>query len=303
MKPMLAADCDGDILNLKYPVLCSPKIDGIRCLVVDGKAVTRSLKPQPNKVLRELFSDAALNGLDGELVVPGVTFQETTSRVMGRSNDPEGVEWHVFDDVTEPNVTFADRLARAASRIAALALEGPVIQKGDALDRVRIVTHKTIRSSDELAAYEEVCLAQGYEGVMIRDPSGKYKHGRSTLKEGGLLKLKRFTDAEATIIGFEEKMHNANEAKTNELGRTKRSSSKDGLVPAGVLGAFILRLPSGVEFNCGSGLNDFQRKKWWTPAYKAALTGKLVKFKYQAHGTDVAPRSPIFLGIRDESDL
>ena len=160
-----------------------------------------------------------------------------------------------------------------------------------------------VHTAEELAAYEETCLAQGYEGVMIRRPLAPYKHGRSTLKEGFLLKLKRFTDAEATIIGFEEKMHNANEAKTNELGRTKRSSAKDGLVPAGVLGAFILRLPNGVEFNCGSGLNDFQRKKWWTPAYKAALMGKLVKFKYQAHGTDVAPRSPIFLGIRDESDL
>lgn len=293
IKPMLAADCDGDIVNLKYPVLCSPKIDGIRCLVVNGKAVTRSLKAQPNQTLRTMFSHEEFEGLDGELVVQGVTFQETTSRVMSRSGDPVGVEWHVFDDMCDPE-GFQDRLWKAKERVRHLAAEHVP---------VKFVEHVFVKNAEELSAYEEQCLAEGYEGVMIRDPNGRYKYGRSTVREGGLLKLKRFVDAEATIIGFEEKMHNANEAKTNELGRTKRSSSKEGLVPAGVLGAFVLRLPSGVVFNCGSGLNDAQRKHWWTAEEKAKLGGRLVKFKYQAHGTDVAPRSPIFLGIRDERDL
>lgn len=75
IKPMLASDCDGAIEKLKYPVLVSPKIDGIRCLNVDGQALTRSLKPQPNRTIRALASNPAFVGLDGELVIPGETFR------------------------------------------------------------------------------------------------------------------------------------------------------------------------------------------------------------------------------------
>ena len=48
------------------------------------------------------------------------------------------------------------------------------------------------------------------------------------MREGYLLKVKRFVDGEALVIGVTEPMHNANEAKTNELGRTARSHKKAG---------------------------------------------------------------------------
>jgi hypothetical protein len=72
---------------------------------------------------------------------------------------------------------------------------------------------------------------------MLRDPNGPYKFGRSTRKEGYLLKLKRFCDSEAEVIGVVELMHNGNEAKTNALGRTERSTRKAGKTGMGVLGA------------------------------------------------------------------
>lgn len=293
MKPMLAADCEGKIEELKYPVMVSPKIDGIRCMVVEGWAVTRSLKPQPNRVLHAALSKIDYNGLDGELVVPGETFQETTSRVMGRSNQPENVEWHVFDDFTDPGLPFADRILKAKQRVTALA-------NGSAIP-IKYVQHYAMINAYDLAQYEEGVLLEGYEGAMIRDPNGKYKFGRSTVKEGGLLKLKRFTDAEAVIVGFEEKMHNGNEATKNELGRTARSSSKAGKTGVDTLGAFVLERADGVRFNCGTGLNDEQRDKYW--AQRDNLLGGLVKYKFQEHGTKDAPRSPVFLGIRDRADV
>lgn len=314
VKPMLASDCDGNIEALKYPVLVSPKIDGIRCLNIGGKALTRSLKPQPNKTINALASREEFAGLDGELVIPGTTFQETTSAVMKRDGAAQGVEWHVFDCIL-PGVPFTARLEEAARRVRAM--------HGRSFLEVRFVEHAQAHNEEALRRYEESCLALGYEGVMIRDPQGLYKYGRSTVREGGLLKLKRFVDAEAFIVGFEERLHNTNEAQTNELGRTKRSSAKAGKVPMDQLGAFVLRLDGEarycvhcrgqgcaecletglVTFRCGSGLNDTQRVKWWALPQRAALLGKLVKFKYQEHGTDVAPRTPIFLGIRDERDL
>lgn len=47
MKPMLAGKCEG-LESLKYPVLVSVKLDGVRALVIGGKVMSRSLKPIPN---------------------------------------------------------------------------------------------------------------------------------------------------------------------------------------------------------------------------------------------------------------
>ena len=51
MKPMLAALCE-DVTKLRYPVIASPKLDGIRALVIDGQLVSRTLKPIPNRYVQ-----------------------------------------------------------------------------------------------------------------------------------------------------------------------------------------------------------------------------------------------------------
>jgi DNA ligase-1 len=81
-RPILAEKIEpSELENLKYPVLVSPKLDGIRCLIVDGKALSRSFKPIPNLFIQSLLSKQEFNGLDGELVLEGKTFNETQSIV------------------------------------------------------------------------------------------------------------------------------------------------------------------------------------------------------------------------------
>ena len=58
----------------------------------------------------------------------------------------------------------------------------------------------TIHNAEQLTAYEEKCLADGYEGVMIRTPDSPYKCGRSTEREGWLLKIKRFEQRRAKYV-------------------------------------------------------------------------------------------------------
>src|SRR5437899_138139 len=97
------------------------------------------------------------------------------------------------------------------------------------------------------------CIAdcRGFEGVMLRKPDGPYKFGRSTVREGYLMKVKRFTQEEAVVVGYEEQETNLNEATKDALGHTKRSSHKAGKRPAGVLGA--LRVSNGHgEFSIGT---------------------------------------------------
>ena len=109
-----------------------------------------------------------------------------------------------------------------------------------------------IRDAAQLAAYEEDCLAEGYEGVMIRTPDSPYKCGRSTEREGWLLKIKRFEDAEAVVLETYEGMSNHNEAQRDAFGRTKRSSAQAGKVGRGELGGFVVSaVDSNVVFRLG----------------------------------------------------
>lgn len=293
MKPMLASKVD-DVNDISFPVYASPKLDGIRCLIINGMAVSRNLKPIPNKGVSEMLR--GLPAMDGELICGLPTdkdvFQKTSSGVMSREGVPVFL-YHVFDALTTAPMQFSQRLDLARRYVASCTDM-----------RVTLVPHKLIKTVEGLLAFEEECLKLGYEGVMIRAPDGPYKHGRSTTREGWLLKLKRFEDSEAEVLGFVEKEHNDNERTTDELGRSKRSSHKANKRAAGTLGALIVKdAETGVQFNIGSGFNEAQRADIWKRRNDAgSLLGKLVKYRYQPTGVKDAPRFPVFLGVRDEAD-
>ncbi|MCK9569054.1 ATP-dependent DNA ligase [Candidatus Pacearchaeota archaeon] len=290
-KPMLATQCSHKD-QIKYPVLATPKLDGIRCLILDGRAVSRNLKPIPNPFIRQTLERDFPDGCDGELIVPGAGFSDTTSVVMkAKSDSPVNFEYWVFDWVHD---NLQESYRRRMERLC--AMHPPIAHMVKVLPVV-------IEDQEALDRFEELCLHQGYEGVMIRTPDSPYKCGRSTEREGWLLKIKRFEDSEARIVGFEEKKHNANEATTSLTGHTERSSCKAGMIPANTLGAIVvcdIHKPEWV-FSIGSGFDDALRAKIW--ANPANYLNQIVKYRYQPHGTKDLPRFPIFLGFRDEGDM
>jgi DNA ligase-1 len=169
--------------------------------------------------------------------------------------------------------------------------------------RVKLLPQTLILDAEQLSAYEDAMVSTGFEGVMLRSPEGLYKFGRSTTNEGYLLKLKRFSDSEAVVIGFEEKMHNSNEATTDERGYTKRSSHQENLVPMNTLGALLVRdVKTSIEFSIGSGFDDLTRKKVWD--LKSAYLGQLVTYKhFELGGVKEKPRFPTFKAFRDKRDV
>lgn len=289
-KPMLSGKADLD--NIKFPVLASPKLDGVRVIVKDGVVYSRNFKRIPNDHVQALFGRKECEGFDGELIVGPATsdtvFQSTTSGVMTGSGKPD-VVFHVFDD-TGINDNFENRYHQLDRRV----------KKKCRGMKVALVSHIHITDLKDLLDFEEECVAQGYEGIMIRDPNGKYKHGRSTTKEGGLLKIKRFEDDEAVVIGVEELMTNNNEQELDNLGHKVRSSKKEGMVPAGKLGALIVKHKTFGEFKIGSGFTEDARIKLWRE--RDELKGRLAKFKYQPSGVKDKPRFPVFLGFRNKID-
>jgi DNA ligase-1 len=292
LEPMLACKVT-DRRKLRFPLMGTPKLDGIRCLKYKGQAMSRSFKPIPNERVRALVELTCLEGVDGELIVlnPDGTFKkynEIMSIIMSEDAPIDGFRFYVFDLVL-------DWKAHAQCQIRMLDL-----QEWKSPDFVVKVTPTMLWSLKELDDFEEKCLAAGHEGVCLRDPAGPYKFGRSTMREGWLLKMKRFEDSEAEIIGFEEKLHNANEATLNAFGRTERSSHKAGMVPAGTLGALLVQ-DGWWEFSLGTGFSDALRQEIWDN--REQFLGKLVKYKYQPHGSVDSPRFPTFLGFRDKRDL
>lgn len=289
-KPMLAGKADLD--NIRFPVVASPKLDGVRVIVCDGVVYSRNFKRIPNDWCQTLFGRKECEGFDGELIVGDVTsdtvFQATTSGVMTGAGKPD-VVFHVFDD-TSVDDSFENRYHQLDERI----------KKKCRGIKVALVPHRLINNIKALMDFEEKCVAQGYEGIMIRDPQGKYKHGRSTTKEGGLLKIKRFEDDEAVVIGVEELMTNNNEQELDNLGHKVRSSKKEGMVPAGKLGALIVKHKTFGEFKIGSGFTEETRIKLWHE--RDELKGRLAKFKYQPSGVKDKPRFPVFLGFRNKID-
>lgn len=124
---------------------------------------------------------------------------------------------------------------------------------------------------------------------MLRYPNAPYKNGRSTVKEGALLKLKRFKDSEAVILGMELLLRNHNEVTKNALGLTERSSHKDNMVADDLLGSMNVKdYYTGIEFSIGSGFNEEQRRDFWNR--RDELIGSIVKYKSFAIGVKDKPR-------------
>lgn len=137
---------------------------------------------------------------------------------------------------------------------------------------------------------------------MLRDPVGPYKQGRSTLREGWLMKLKRFVDSEAIVLDTVELFRNENAATTNALGYMERSHRKENRRGANTLGALKVRdLVSGVEFEIGSGFTQTDRDTFWRD--RASLPGRVVRYHYFPMGSKDKPRLPIYDGFRDPIDL
>ena len=171
MKPMLSATCD-DTKLLTYPLMASPKLDGIRAIVdPELGLVSRNLKPIRNIFTRDQFSTPFLEGLDGELILgahDATVFRRTTSAVSAFEGCPDVTLW-VFD-VQGVDAGFQERYEYLMSNVHSR------------FTNVRVVPHQFIKNHVELAVYEESCLSAGYEGVMVRSLDGAYKEGRATVR-------------------------------------------------------------------------------------------------------------------------
>lgn len=287
-RPMLAVEADLD--KVIFPMLASYKLDGIRAVITPDGPRTRSLKPIPNRHVMRLMSELP-SGLDGELVIlddlGNVDFRATTSGIMSQDGEPN-FKYLVFDDFSEPHKAFFERHVPLTIKTM-----------GSLPHWVECVRHYEVYNANDVNVMFEKALADGYEGLILRLATAPYKFNRSTLKEQGMLKVKPWADDECEIYDWVRKTRNDNVATKNELGRTERSSKKDGLVELDEVGVLIGRNATWDRIEIGTGMTLAERQAW----FANPPLGKTVRFRYIKVGGYDKPRHASFAGFRHPDDM
>lgn len=273
--------------KLTYPVVATVKIDGIRGLK-RNTFVSRTLKPIPNISIRERAGKLPY-GFDVEIGNRDIPYNEVESIIMShehpRSNE---IVFYILDMFNE-TLGYVNRLANTWAWTL-LNKENDVF----------FLDLTWCHTPEELFAFEAKAIAEHGEGICFRTPESPYKQGRSTLNEQWLIKLARYTRTEATIVGFIEQEENLNRRRHNSVGMMARSKSISGMRGKDTLGAFLVKDSNGLEFKVGSGvgLTIQKRKDIWEQQDK--YMGKQIVIKHKPHGKLIKPRSPIFVGFREE---
>jgi DNA ligase-1 len=133
---------------------------------------------------------------------------------------------------------------------------------------LEMIIQYRVADNSELMRRLQSVIDDGGEGLMLHRATALYKNGRSD----DLLKLKQFSDAEATVIG-----HRPGKGKF-----------------AGMTGSLKLRNDDGIVFYVGSGLSLDQRAD--PPPISSRIT-----YRYQGFTKNGVPRFAVFLRVRNES--
>jgi len=201
MKPMLAHKFDNSRVDWSLPVYIQPKLDGVRCLFTKDGAYSRT---------GELYNHKLKD--DFEKIISLVRKQKPTAD--DRRDAQHLVQFHVYDYFD--GVKYDSYKTRMQQLVTSDIYDA----------QIKYVPAKLVDSYNYARDLHATYLSEGYEGSIIR-LDGLYKHGRSY----DLMKFKDFSDAEATIVGY-------------ELGKGKRT---------GTLGKFLMLDDEGVQFGCPPG--------------------------------------------------
>jgi DNA ligase-1 len=306
-KPITDALIEAHLAECEF-LFGQPKIDGMRVYHGDNHVPqSRSGKEWKNKPLRDwCMAHPSMKGIDGE-VVPGHEYREDSFReAMSGTRREEGSReftFWAFDYTGLAECIYGSRL---------IFLKGLIEKFGEFQEaegyhaRLVLCPTQLLHTIDEVHAYEEKCVADGWEGAMLRRPDRAYKFGRSTNRGGELIKLKRYEDAEAVVIGYEPWFANGNEATQSPLGYQVRSSHQGNLAPLERLGALKVHLATdpSVKFGIGvmRGVTHSERDRLWRE--RDSLIGRICKFKHQGYGGGYdVPRQPVFLNWRSAAEF
>lgn len=253
-KAMLALDYNEhkDFFEDGELVYVQPKLDGMRCIAIDGKLFSRDgepitgmphIKPPPGK-------------WDGELYHHEWKFEQIIS--VAKSKSPhylhEKLKYHVFDSV--------DYESPFSLRYCAVMAEFGSYQYDHI---VPVPTHACHYSEVHINRLLNEFLEQKYEGIMIRSSEGKYEPNRRTKH---LQKYKPWKDDWFPLVGIKE----------------GKGSAKGHAI-------FVCKLPNGNTFDCNPSFSMPRRRQIWLNKDNY-INKVNVHVRFQMYTENLVPRFP-----------
>jgi DNA ligase-1 len=270
--PMLAYPYDKQGHKIKYPALAQPKLDGHRCVAIleGGKCTlwSRTRKritgvPHIERAIEAAFSRSTEVTLifDGELYNHDLrdNFEGLTSLIRSQSPKPghERVQYWIYDMISDGTPQ-----ALRAAALAHLHLDPPLV----------VVPTEEVADEEEMVRVFGAYLANGFEGLMLRNKGAMYQDRRSY----DLQKVKLMADAEFEVVRVEE-------------GRGRMAG----------LALFVCRTEEGKEFRVKmEGELEALRKYVEDPSL---AVGRMLTVRYQNLTNEGLPRFPV--GVRFREDV
>lgn len=260
--PQLCYPYDGK--PIKFPVFVEPKFDGFRALCVNGKFFSRLGKPlfNVNHIGDLLGNHSGEWVYDGELI--DKDWNQTASVLHTQVRVEHNTTYHVFDSMPLHEWSAGICLLPFAARRKILETAIP-----NAPDYVRLVQSTLVRDWEGIELLYQQYLAQGFEGVVIKDPTATYKFRRHK----SWMKFKPHTTGDYKVLSVIE-------------GTGKY---------VGMLGALIVDV-NGMKCGVGTGFDDKQRMELWTNP----PIGQIAEVRYQEKTKDGVLRFPSFLRFRPD---
>jgi DNA ligase-1 len=268
---MLAHDGANHEAKITGKKLVEPKLDGVRVLTVvdyESRTVTQYTRngkelinfPHIVKAFEDNMDNFARSYVfDGEVV--SKSFQDLMTQVHRKSDvQAQDARLMLFDVV--PLVEFKRGESVMGQRRRSAFLRENFSKIFADSGCIEIVPQKefdldVFTDEIEFKDYNREMVEAGYEGIMIKDPNGKWEGKRST----AWLKSKPWIEVSLAVIAVEE-----------GTGRNE-----------GRLGALICEGEDNgktISVNVGSGLTDSQRKEFW--ADTESLIGQVVEVRADA---------------------
>lgn len=301
MIPMLASDYVKS--KVRYPVILQPKVDGVRAVNLNGLVTGRSLKAHKNVHLTKFFSHPLCHGLDGEMAAERETHPalcRITASAMSTIDGEPYLLWWLFDYIVPATVQldYNLRYNELVKHYHWICDANPELGA-----HLRLMPSTLVYNEQELDELHTKYSDLGYEGSVLRDPYGKYKQGRSTVREGGLLRIKDYVEEEAVVTGIEEGQSNTNEMVLNPLGKAERSTHQANMIPNGMVGALLcidVKTKKDIRVAAGTMPHDDRALFFKHPSL---IVGKTIKYKTFPKGVKDKPRHPTFQSIKIDSDI
>jgi len=298
---MLAPNDEVSLADINYPKYASVKLDGVYCLVYDGEIFSRDRKMIPNvRLKKHLEGILALKNIVfmGELWSPDLSFSEIVSVVRSFNKPiPESLGFHVFDCLSMDEWLRGSGGNNFRARLHTMYGMGVI-------DNVKLIPQTLISDSETASGFYNYVLTNNQEGIILRSPTGYYKHGRCTLAEDDLIKMKEMVTSDGRILEVlpARKMVRELDRVRSGTGKLERSHKCGDYEQDDKLGAFVVSLDDGraCKVGPGKGQTDAVKRDIWRN--REGYKGKTVEFKHLKIGEKDVPRMGKFIRFREDLD-